>query len=296
MKIRETLSQGREALTANKIEDASLEAEVLLRHAFGLHRVQLYLQFDRELSAEENESFRQLIQRRLNNEPTAYIIGHREFYGLDFYIDGNVLIPRPESELLVETALGLTPEHPTHTIADVGTGSGAVAISLALNWPRAKIYAIDISSSALRVAQTNCQKHGVSGRICLLQGDLLEPLPEPVNLIVANLPYVRKEALSQVNTRHFEPPLALDGGPDGLETIRRLGAQLEGNLRSGGSLLLEIGLDQGEAVTAFFHRLFPSAEIKLIPDGNGIDRVVRLLLPPIASLTKPSASSVTILG
>ena len=277
MRVKEILSQGRETLTANRIEDAGLEAEVLLRHALSVNRVQLYLQQDRELSAEENENFRQSMRRRLNNEPTAYITGHREFYGRDIYVDDNVLIPRPETELLVETALGLAANRPIHTIADIGTGSGAIAISLALSLPQTRIYATDISPAALRVAQINSRKHGVTDVLRLLQGDLLDPLPEPADLIVANLPYVREEELSRVNTWHFEPSTALNGGYDGLDTIRRLGAQVDGKLRSGGGLLLEIGLAQGEAVTAFFRELFPSAEIKLIPDGNGIDRVVSLL-------------------
>lgn len=271
------LRQGRETLTVNSIEDASLEAEVLLRHALSFDRVQLFLQPDRELSAEENENFRQSIRRRLNNEPTAYITGHREFYGRDFYVDSNVLIPRPETELLVETALGLAVNRPIHTMADIGTGSGAIAISLALSLPQTRIYATDISPAALGVAETNCRKHGVTNLVCLLQGDLLAPLPEPVDIIVANLPYVREEELPRVNTWHFEPPTALNGGGDGLEMIRRLGAQVDSKLRPGGALLLEIGLGQGEAMKAFFHQLFPSAEIKLIPDGNGIDRVVSLL-------------------
>ena len=282
MSIRDTLNQARKTLTINRIEDASLEAEVLLRHVLGLNRVQFYLQLSRELSADENENFRQLVRRRLNSEPTAYITGHREFYGLDFHVDNRVLIPRPESELLVETALALAAKRPIGIIGDIGTGSGAIAISLALSFPRARIYATDVSSSALRVARMNCEKHNVTNRICLLQGDLLEPLPEPADLIVANLPYVREAELSQVNTRHFEPSLALNGGHDGLETIRRISAQVSAKLRPGGALLLEIGLGQDEAMTAFFYRLFPSAEIKLVPDGNGINRVVSLLLPSLA--------------
>lgn len=271
------LRQGRETLTANSVEDAGLEAEVLLRHTLSFDRVQFYLQQDRELSAEENENFRQSLRRRLNNEPTAYITGHREFYGRDFYVDNNVLIPRPESELLVETALGLAANRPVHTIADIGTGSGAIAVSLALSLPQTRIYAVDISPAALKVAQINCRKHGVTDVVQLLQGDLLDPLPEPVDMILANLPYVREEELPQVNTWHFEPSTALNGGHDGLDTIRRLCTQAGSKLRPGGAVLLEIGLGQSEAATAFCHHLFPAAEIKLIPDGNGIDRVVRLL-------------------
>ncbi len=271
------LLQGRETLTANRIEDAGLEAEVLLRHTLSFDRVQFYLQQDRELSAEENENFRQSLQRRLNNEPTAYITGHREFYGRDFYVDSGVLIPRPETELLVETALGLAANRPVHTIADIGTGSGAIAISLALSLPQTRIYATDISPAALKAAQINCRKHGVSAMVRLLQGDLLDPLPEPVDIIAANLPYVREDDLSRVNTWDFEPSAALNGGHDGLDIIRRLCAQAVSKLRPGGALLLEIGLGQGEAATAFCRQLFPAANIKLIPDGNGIDRVVSIL-------------------
>ena len=191
----------------------------------GIDRIQLYLDLDRELSPEKDEAFRQLLERRLSGEPAAYITGHREFYGLDFYVDPRVLIPRPESELLVEKALGLAQEHTLSTIADVGTGCGAIAISLALKLPQAKIYATDISAPALEVARFNCQKHGVQ-KICLLQGDMLDPLPEPVDLIVANLPYVRESELAGVR---FEPRLALDGGSDGLGKIRRLCRQAGGN-------------------------------------------------------------------
>ena len=277
MRVKEILRQGRETLTANRIEDAGLEAEVLLRHTLSFDRVQFYLQQDRELSAGENENFRQSLQRRLNNEPTAYITGHREFYGRDFYVDSNVLIPRPETELLVETALGLAAHRPLHTVADIGTGSGAIAISLALSLPGTKIYAADISSAALKVAQINCRKHGVADVVYLLQGDLLDPLPETVDMILANLPYVREEELPRVNTWHFEPPAALNGGHDGLDIIRRLCSQAGGKLRPGGVLLLEIGLGQSEAATAFCRQLFPAAEIKVILDGNGIDRVVSLV-------------------
>ena len=279
MRVKEMLRQGRETLTANRIEDAGLEAEVLLRHTLSFDRVQFYLQQDRELSAGENENFRQSLQRRLNNEPSAYITGHREFYGREFYVDSNVLIPRPETELLVETALGLAANSPLRTIADIGTGSGAIAISLALSLPQTRIYAADISPAALKVAQINCRKHGVTDVVHLLQGDLLDPLPEPVDMILANLPYVREEELSRVNTWHFEPSTALNGGHDGLDIIRRLCAQAGSKLRPGGALLLEIGAGQGSTVTELLADIFPLSEIKLILDGAGIERVVVITLP-----------------
>ena len=279
MTIKQALSRARETLVANNIEDSTLESELLLRHALKMNRVQLYLRLDCELSHEEDKKFWHLIKRRLNREPPAYIIGHREFYGLDFYVDSNVLIPRPESELLVEKTLELAQNQAVSTIAEVGTGCGAIAISLALNLPQVKIYATDISASALKVALFNCQKHEVADRICLLKGDMLDPLPEPVDLIVANLPYVSESELPQVNTLHFEPSLALNGGPDGLEKIRKLCTHVGDKLHLGGCLLLEIGKGQAKTVTTFLHSLLPSAKIELAPDLSGIERVVSLTLP-----------------
>ena len=276
MTLKEVLSRARNILAANNIEDVSLECELLLKHALKISRVQLYTNLNLELSPKQEETFWNLITRRLNGEPTAYVIGNREFYSLDFYVDPNVLIPRPESELLVEKALRLAQSGAVSTIAEIGTGCGAIAISLALNLPQAKIYATDISAPALKVALFNCQKYGVVDRICLLQGNLLQPLPEPVNLIITNLPYVRELELSLVGSANFEPLLALNGGSDGLEKIRQLCSQLSDKLHSKGCLLLEIGQGQRRAVTAFLRSLFPSAEIEVAPDLSGIDRVVSL--------------------
>ena len=280
MTLKQTFSHARGILDTNNIEEAALESELLLRHTLNISRVQLYLNLDYELNSKEEETFWHLIERRLSDEPTAYITGHREFYGFDFYVDRSVLIPRPESELLVEKALKLAQNRTMPAIAEVGTGCGAIAISLALNLPQTKIYATDISASALKVALFNCQKHGIANRICLLQGDMLDPLPEPVDLIVANLPYVRELELPRMNTWDFEPPLALNGGRDGLGKIRQLCTQVNGKLNSRGCLLLEIGQGQRRAVTTFLHSLFPSAKIEVTPDLSGIDRVVSLTLPP----------------
>jgi len=276
--LKQALNQARGTLAANDIEDASLESELLLRHALKMSRVQLYLDLSRELSPEQEETFCHLIKRRLNGEPTAYITGHREFYGLDFYVDPNVLIPRPESELLVEKALNLAHQHTISTIAEIGTGCGAIAISLALNLPEAKIYATDISAPALKVALFNCQKHGVVNRICLLQGDMLDPLPEPADLIVANLPYVKESELPRTGPVSFEPIVALNGGSAGLEKLRQLCQQSGSKLRPQGCLLLEIGQGQGKAVTTFLRSLFPSATAEIIPDLSGIERGVSLCL------------------
>ncbi len=279
MTLKQALSHAREILGAKNIEDPSLESELLLRYTLKISRVQLYMELDSELNLGDEQTFRQVVKRRLSGEPTAYITRNREFYGLDFYVDPDVLIPRPESELLVEKAIGLAQNNKVSTIAEIGTGCGAIAISLALSLPRTKTYATDISGDALKVALFNCQRHGVAGRIRLLVGDMLDPLPEPVDLIVANLPYVTESELSRINTLNFEPSLALNGGSDGLEKIRKLCSRISDKLCPGGYLLLEIGQGQSRAVTALLHGLFPLAGIEVIPDLSGIDRVVSLKLP-----------------
>jgi len=275
---KQAFIQARELLTASDIEDASIEAELLLRHTLTINRAELYTDLNHELSPEHEKTFWGLIKRRLNGEPSVYITGRREFYGLDFAVDPAVLIPRPESELLVEKAIKLARNGAISTIAEIGTGCGAIAVSLALNLPAAKIYATDISAPALEVARFNCQQHGVANRICLLRGDMLDPIPEPVDLIIANLPYVKESELAQAGPLSFEPPLALNGGKDGLEKIYRLCQQASGKLRPRGYLLMEIGQGQGKPVTAFLRHLFPSTRIEVTPDLGGTERVVSLSL------------------
>ena len=279
MNVKEVLDDARKVLTDSNIEDAPLEAEVLLRDTLKKDRVGLYLALDDELSTEQQNAFRDRLARRLDDEPTAYIIGHREFYGRDFLVDASVLVPRPETELLVEKALEIVRKHRLSVIAEVGTGCGAVAISLALELPHVRVYATDISASALEVARANSRKHGVSDRVRLLSSDLLGALPEPVEMVVANLPYVRESDLPRSGPVSREPRLALDGGTDGLDKIRRLCSQAKAVPGSGGYLLLEVGEGQARAVSAFLHGLFPPAFIEVTPDLSGIDRVVSMMLP-----------------
>jgi len=277
VKIREALCQASRALASVGIDEASLEAELLLMHTLGADRAYLYAQLDEQLSGEEAEAFDSLIARRLHHEPVAYITGRREFFGVDFYVDRRVLIPRPESELLVEKTLELMKGR-SCLVADVGTGSGAIAISIALNLPQPKIYAIDISADALEVARINSSRYGVENRVHLLCGDMLSPLPEPVHLIVANLPYIKESDLSQLpaEIKTFEPLIALYGGNDGLDRIRELLAQARGKLLPGGYILLEIGEGQGEEVASLAGRHFPGARVELLKDLCGIDRVVMI--------------------
>ena len=277
MTLKQALSHAQNVFTDSNIEDIRLECELLLKHTLKINQVQLYLDLNRELTPKQEKTFRYLVERRLHGEPTAYITGHCEFYGLDFYVNANVLIPRPESELLVEETLCLTRDHAISTIADIGTGCGAIAISLACNLPVAKIYATDISVAALKVAQVNCNKHGVSNSIHLLQCDMLNLLPEPVDLIVTNLPYVRESDLLRTSSVNYEPWLALNGGQDGLQKIRQLCHGLGSKLRRNGCLLLEIGQGHSQAVTSLLNNLFPKSEVKVISDLGGIDRVVSLV-------------------
>jgi release factor glutamine methyltransferase len=276
VKIATALKQNRAILSQNAIEDAPLEAELLLRHLLKIDRTQLYLDLEKELSPQDEKAYQTLIERRLKGEPTAYITGQREFYGREFQVNPHTLIPRPESELLVETALKLAKERQRHTIADIGTGCGAIAISLALELPKARIYATDLSAKALEVAASNCKRHNVD-RVVLLKGDLLEPLPGPVELIVANLPYVREKELAP----GFEPALALDGGIGGTEKIIELCHQAKGRLSDKGSMLLEIGAGQAEAITDQLKSLFPGGAVEVFKDLSGIERVVSLSLSDI---------------
>lgn len=280
MTLKQVLGRAREVLARNNIEESHLEAEVLLRHALEIDRAELYAGLDRELNSLQEEKFRALLQRRLGGEPIAYITGHREFYGLDFYIDRCVLIPRPETELLVAKAIELAQARAIAAVADVGTGCGAIAVTLARHLPLLQIYASDVSADALEVARINGTKHGVSDRIRLLHGDMLEPLPEPVDLIMANLPYVTKPEIVRSGLADFEPQVALDGGTDGLDKIRRLCEQAAGKLNPRGGILLEIGQGQHRMVTDWLQRRFPSASLETIPDLQGIERVISLCLTP----------------
>jgi len=282
MTLRQAICSVSQKLGRAGIDDASVEAEFLLCHAAGISRTQLYTNLDDSLPQAEANHLEEFTQRRLCHEPTAYIIQQWEFYGLNFYLDRHVLIPRPETELLVEKAIESAFYYSLErspTLADIGTGSGAIAISLALALPRARIYASDISMSALEVADMNCRRHKVDNQVRLLCGSLLEPLLEPVDMIVANLPYIRDHELKMLSPEitNFEPMIALAGGKDGLDQIRSLLAQIPAKIRPAGCFLMEIGEGQAQTVTAMINACFPESSIELIPDLGGIDRVVKVV-------------------
>jgi len=275
---RQALALARETLVTNHIEDASLEGEILLRHVLGLNRAGLFSGLEQDMLPEELESLERLLKRRREGEPSAYITGHREFFGIDFHVDRNVLIPRPETELLVEKAITLAESQNISTVADVGTGCGAIAVSLAINLPEITVYATDISIQALEIARQNCVQHGVSGRVHLLSGNLLEPIQQPVDLIIANLPYVGRSELTANGLLHFEPALALNGGKNGVDIIIRLCHQAIDKLQPGGTIILEIGQGQSESVVAVLNDAFPTGVIEVRHDLTGIDRLVCMRL------------------
>ena len=282
MTIGQALRRAGETLASRNIDEASLEAEVFVMHVLNFSRVQLYSQLKREISPEQARRLFDLVTRRVQGEPTAYIVGHKEFFGHDFQVDRRVLIPRPETELLVKQALEFAKgrfaylEDVSLIIADIGTGCGAIAISLALELPQAKIYATDVSHEALEVAKVNCEKHRVDQQVHLLWGDMLDPLLEPVHLIVANLPYVKDAEMEQLSPeiREFEPKIALAGGADGLDKVRRLLAGAEGKLRSGGAIFVEIDPRQSQTVLKLAADCFPTSEVRVTRDLSGLDRVV----------------------
>ena len=267
-------------LAAADIDDASLEAEVILRHALGLDRAQLYARLSDEIAPPARSAIADLLARRLRREPTAYIIGLREFYGIELEVSPAAPIPRPETELLVDEALAharrLEPTYPEPHIADVGTGCGAIALAVATHLPSARVTATDVSPDALELARRNAARLGLSDRLRFVHGDLLSPLDEAAHIIVANLPYIASHEWDSLapEIRCHEPRAALDGGPDGLRLIERLLQQAPGHLRPGGALILEIGHDQGAAVAGLARRAFPGGAVAVRQDLAGLDRVV----------------------
>lgn len=275
MDVQELLKWAIRVLREQGIESPRLDAEILLAHTLGLTRSQLHAKLVDQTDPVAEETFRSLVSRRAEHEPVAYITGHKEFYGLDLAVDRRVLIPRPETETLVEVALSIARRNDVSPLAEVGVGSGAIAVALAANLPSVEIFAIDASAGALAVAKANCQRHGVLDRVHLLHGDLLQPLPGPVGFIVANLPYVSREELKTLppDIIKYEPLTAIDGGEDGLRHVRRLLGQAPSRLKPPGIICLEIGATQALAVNELVRQEFPGATVGLVRDLAGLDRV-----------------------
>ena len=260
-----------------------LDAEVLLSSALRVDRVRLYTHFDQPLAPEELTRFKEMIQRRLKREPVAYIIGWREFWSLSFKVTREVLIPRPETEILVSEALALRPSLPLGEgdlrVLEIGTGCGAISVALAKELASGSITATDVSEKALTVAEENAASNGVRERLRFLRGDLFSPLKngEQFHLILTNPPYISRDEWSDLmpEVRDFEPVLALEGGRDGLDFYRRALVQVSGFLLPGGWFLGEIGAGQDQKILEIAGQNPALEEFCFIPDLAGIRRVFK---------------------
>lgn len=274
MNIQEAWAYGRSQLAhASTLPD--LDARLLLEHVLQISHSFIVAHGENDLAPGQELRYRQLIQRARRKEPIPYITGTAPFYGLDFCVNPSVLIPRPETEQLVEHALNWASTRGQLEAVDVGTGSGCIAVSLASQLPYANVSATDISTEALAVARKNVEQH-VPGRIRFYEGNLLTPVPAPPDLIIANLPYVSSDEWTMVDdgVKWYEPTIALKGGSDGLDLISELLQQAMSRLRSGGAVFLEIGWQQGQAVLQLARNQFPAADIALITDYAGQDRII----------------------
>ena len=247
------------------------DAELLVLRVLGRDRAWLLAHPEAKLGAEQTRQFKEWIERRARHEPVQYIVGEQEFYGLAFKVTPAVLIPRPETEHLVEAVIERLPRNPTVRICDVGTGSGAIAVALAHALPRAEVTALDLSAAALVIAKFNAERHGVAERVRLIESDLLAAVPcERFDAIVANPPYVADAEPLEDQVRLYEPRAALYAGSTGLEIYRRLIPQAREALVAGGWLMLEIGHGQRDALASM---LADWDGVEFVPDLQGIPRV-----------------------
>jgi release factor glutamine methyltransferase len=294
--IAEAISEGAARLRDSSVDEERRTAGLLLGHALGVGRAELLIRSNEQTGESQYETYLHLIERRASGEPLQYITGRQEFYGLDFIVTPEVLIPRPETEFLVEQVIKLARIEALDEaaqqgagraplIVDLGTGSGCVAVAVAAHIHNARVLAVDISGAALGVARRNAERHGVAGRIELIEGDLLDPLAgrgldQSVDIIASNPPYVEegRPELVQREVREWEPAVALFGGPDGLDFYRRLIAGAPKYLRPGGHMVMEIGYTQLEPI----REIISSSGLDLIDvtgDLRGIPRTLTLRKP-----------------
>lgn len=279
--VSAVLRDAARCLTSHGISSGPLDAEVLLGHVLGVSRDQLLAAAHTPIDEAQLWAYERLVSRRLEREPTAYITGKREFWSLDIHVTPDVLIPRPETELLVEISLALAAKlraTEPMKILDLGTGSGAVAVALATELAGAKIFATDISAAALAVAQGNAVRNDVIGRIRFAQGDLFDTVDtlERFDLIVANPPYIRRSDIDALapEVSRWEPRCALDGGLDGFDYYRRMAAQVSRYIVPDGAIAVEIGAGTGDLVAALFKEGAGCARADIYKDYAGNERVV----------------------
>lgn len=274
MTLLEVLNAATGYLEKNGVPSARLNAEHLVAHVLKKKRLQIYLEFDRPMSEAERAPLRELIRDRAARKPLQHLLGNWDFFGRTFTTDARALIPRPETEQLIEIALELLPEGES-LVADVGTGSGIIAITLAAERPGLRVIATDQSAAALELAEVNAARNEITDRIRFTQCDLLPDEPSGYQLIAANLPYIPTAEMAGLQPEvKFDPVSALDGGPEGLDLIIRLLPLARAKLKSGGHLLLEIGHDQGAKVRGLLEESGFSG-VEVVKDYEGRDRIVK---------------------
>ncbi len=287
--LRNVIQETHRTLESAGIPDARLEAEVMVMDVMRMPRQSIFAEQESQVSEQQQQSLNAIVERRLTREPLAYILNYREFYGVNLLVNPDVLIPRPETETMVEHALFMAlmgMESRELVIADIGTGTGAIAINLAIHLPAARIYATDAYDATLDVAAYNIRMHNVADRITLLKGDLLEPLPEPVDVIAANLPYLPTDRIPTLQPEvQWEPIAALDGGPGGIDLIGRLLKQAAAGdrIKPHGVILLELDPEQIPEARLLATNAFPDAEITVELDLARLDRLL------VVSLSAPDA-------
>ena len=301
--VRRILDWTIDHLRKNGSESPRLDAEILLAHARGCQRIELYTRYDEVMTDQQRAIMRDLVRRRAKAEPVAYLVGHREFFSLSFEVNSDVLIPRPETETLVLEAIEIANELKAARILEIGTGSGCIAVSIAKQCPGATIVTVDVSEAATSVARRNAQKHGVADRIEFRQGSVFDPIgvDERFDMLVSNPPYVCSHEITELSAdvRDHEPHLALDGGEDGLRYARTIIADGPAFLNPESVMLIEISPEQAGEVCECSQEVDDIDSCRALRDLSGTIRVMKLqivgaspvvaVVPPVSESEKPTS-------